>query len=146
MSTLRNRALVLLNYRLGDRAMLAPAPCPCGRALPLLRDLQGRFSEILELADGRTISPLHLEGLFRHELRSALKVQIVQPRAGDFVWRIVPFRDADREALVRAVLERARRELGTENSVRVEFVDDIAGTGSGKFRKFAPREAGRERA
>lgn len=146
VSTLRNRALVLLNYRLGDRAMLAPDPCPCGRALPLLRDLQGRFSEILELADGRTISPLHLEGLFRHELRSALKVQIVQLRAGDFVWRIVPFRDADREALVRAVLERARRELGTENSVRVEFVDDIVGTGSGKFRKFAPREAGRERA
>jgi phenylacetate-CoA ligase len=42
ISSLDNRATVLLNYRIGDRGTLSPQPCPCGRSLPLLASLEGR--------------------------------------------------------------------------------------------------------
>src|SRR5215211_2431051 len=39
VSSLRNRALVLLNYRLGDWGVLTSEPCACGRSLPVLERL-----------------------------------------------------------------------------------------------------------
>ena len=132
-SNLFNRAMVLLNYRLDDVAVLAPDPCPCGRSLPLLSDLQGRRSDVLTLADGRKISALHVEGLFRTELRPALRVQIVHSHPGEIRWRIVPFRNADRDALRDTVLARAAEVFGDDAEVTVEFVDDIESSPSGKF-------------
>ncbi|MBN1318585.1 MAG: phenylacetate--CoA ligase family protein, partial [Anaerolineales bacterium] len=41
ISNLHNKAMVLLNYRLGDRAVMAGTQCPCGRSLPLLERLEG---------------------------------------------------------------------------------------------------------
>lgn len=138
MSNLFNRAMVLLNYRLDDVAVLAPGPCPCGRSLPLLSELQGRSSDLLTLADGRTLSALQVEGLFRSELRPALKVQIGQSRPGEIRWRIVPFRNTDRDALCRTVLERADEVFGDDADVTVEFVDDIESSPTGKVPRVVP--------
>jgi phenylacetate-CoA ligase len=134
VSSLRNRALVLLNYRLGDLAILSPELCHCGRSLPLLERLEGRRTEIITLADGRTISSLTLEAMFRHELRPALKIQIAHDEPGHIRWRVVPFADIDRESLVASVRVKAE-ELGPGNRVSVEFVDDIPSSSAGKLRK-----------
>ena len=137
ISNLFNRAMVLLNYRFDDVAVLARDPCPCGRSLPLLAELHGRSSDLLTLADGRKLSALQVEGLFRGELRPALKVQIAQSRPGEIRWRIVRFRNADPDALRRTVLERADEVFGDAADVTVEFVDDIASSPTGKFSKVA---------
>jgi phenylacetate-CoA ligase len=134
-SSLRNRAMVLLNYRLGDRAAFDPAACPCGRSLPLLDRLDGRHSDVLTLGDGREVSSLALEALFRDELRPALKVQLAQPAPGDVRWLIVPLPAADRDALRGALLARWRDVLGDGTRVSVEFDADIQGTRQGKLRK-----------
>jgi phenylacetate-coenzyme A ligase PaaK-like adenylate-forming protein len=140
VSSLRNRALVLLNYRLGDSGMLASERCPCGRSLPLLERLEGRRSDVVRLADGREIASLALEALFRRELQSALKVQIAQPGPGEIAWRIVPFSGVDRDALRAGLVRRAAEVLGQPNRVTVEFVDDIPATSEGKFTKVvSPR-------
>jgi len=135
ISNLHNRATVLLNYRLGDRAVLAPAPCPCGRSLPLLERLEGRASDLITLADGRILPSLALEGLFRHELRPTLKVQIIHPAPGDVRWRVVPFAGVDREALGLGLRAKGRDVLGVGTRVEVEFVDDIPPTPAGKVQR-----------
>jgi phenylacetate-coenzyme A ligase PaaK-like adenylate-forming protein len=135
VSSLRNRALVLLNYRPGDWGVLASEPCACGRSLPVLERLEGRRSDAVRLADGRELASLALETLFRDELRPALKVQIAQRTPGEIVWRLVPFAGADREALRDALVRRAAEALGEPNRVTVEFVEDIATSSEGKFRK-----------
>lgn len=133
VSNLYSRGMVLLNYRIGDRGVIDPNPCPCGRTLPLLARLEGRRSEQLRLADGRELSALAIEGLFREVLRPTLKVQIEQSEPRSLHWRIVPFERVDREELAEEVREHARTVLGEGTTVSVEFVDDIPTTPQGKF-------------
>lgn len=140
VSNLHNRAMVLLNYRLGDWGALATGPCPCGRSLPLLERLDGRRSEAISLADGRVLSSLVVGSLFPRQLVSALKAQVVQPTPGTVRWRIVPFGGVDREAMRSAILARGRDVLGEGTRVEVEFVADIPPAPSGKFSLVAQAE------
>ena len=138
VSNLENRGMVLLNYRQGDRGTLSSRPCPCGRRLPLLERLEGRRSDVVTTADGRRLSALNLEGLFRRELKHVTQVQLHQPRPGTVTWRLVPGEGVDRDALRAAILERGRDVLGEESEVRVEFTDRIAKTARGKLLRVAP--------
>ena len=133
ISSLDNRGTVLLNYRIGDRAVLAERPCPCGRSLPLLASFEGRRSEMIQLHDGRTVSSLTLEGLFRVELRRTLQAQIEQLRPGELRWHIVPSASADCDELRRAFAARAAQTLGADTTVTIQFTDEIARTNHGKF-------------
>ena len=140
VSNLFNRATVLLNYRLGDRAVLATGPCPCGRGLPRLESLEGRVSEVVRLADGREISSMILRNLVKDELAFALQCQVVQPRPGRLVWRVVPLPGRGSEEVRRALVDRTRRLVGVETEV--EFVDQIPVTSGGKHLAVAPGDAG----
>jgi phenylacetate-CoA ligase len=140
VSNLENRAMPLLNYRLGDRAALDPSPCSCGRSLPLLMRLEGRKWEVMRLADGRELSALVLENMFRAELRPTLSVQFSQSAPGALIWRIVPAGGADREALERAIVEKARELLGADTSVRLRFVEELGSTPQGKLPKVVPED------
>jgi phenylacetate-CoA ligase len=140
VSNLFNRATVLLNYRLGDRAVLATGPCPCGRGLPRLESLEGRVSEVVRLADGREISSMILRNLVKDELAFALQCQVVQPAPGRIVWRVVPLPGKGSEEARRALLDRTRRLVGVETAV--EFVDSIPVTSGGKHLTVAPGDAG----
>lgn len=135
VSNLVNRATVLLNYRLGDRGVLARDPCPCGRSLPLLERFDGRQSEMFAVGGGRQVSSLELEGMLRAELRDVLKVQFAQPAADRLVLRVVPLGSIDGRGLRDAVAARLAPVLGGSGEVTVEVVDEIAPAPSGKHRR-----------
>jgi phenylacetate-CoA ligase len=135
VSTLGNRAMALLNFRIGDRGRLATDPCPCGRGLPVLARLDGRHSDAVTLADGRRLSSLYVEGLFRIELRAARQVQLVQRDPRTICWRLVTHTGTDREQLRAALIKRGRDVLGAGTQLAVEFVEEIAPTGEGKSRR-----------
>jgi phenylacetate-CoA ligase len=139
ISPLDNRAMVLLNYRLGDRAAISPEPCGCGRSLPLLVRLEGRRSEIIRLADGRDLSSLAIEASFGAELRRTIQAQIEQEAPGRLRWRVVASSPADIEALRDAFIRRGRHVLGPTTILEVEFVDHIARTPAGKFMRTLVR-------
>ena len=142
ISGLDNRAMVLLNYRLGDRARLDPEPCPCGRTLSLLSRLEGRRSETIRLADGRQLTSLHLESVFAAELGQTLQAQVEQLEPGRLRWRVVPIPDSDRGELRRAFEERSRLGLGPDTRLEVDFVESISLTPDGKFRRSVVRQPG----
>jgi phenylacetate-CoA ligase len=138
ISNLYNRAMVLLNYRLGDRAALRRDPCPCGRSLPVLAYLAGRTTDIIRLDGDRETSSLVLQNLFRRELEQAFQVQIVQAKPAQITWRVVPFSGADRAVLQRGLVARGREVLGADVEVRVEFVDHMPTTPGGKVVTVRP--------
>jgi phenylacetate-CoA ligase len=144
ISNLHNRAMVLLNYRLDDWGVMAREPCSCGRSLPLLERLEGRSSEMLQLADGRTISSLTLDAYCDEELKPVLQVQIVQPAPGHIRWRLVRSSSADPDTLRRDLLERCRVVLGEDTKVEVEFVDGIPSTPQGKFIRVVSQPEARD--
>lgn len=145
ISPLDNRAMVLLNYWVGDRGALAREPCPCGRTLPVLARMDGRRSEIIRLADGRELSSLAIEAAFGAELRRTVQAQIEQVAPGRLRWRVVPFGETDRDALRQALIARGRYSLGADTAIEVEFLDRIPRTSAGKFARVvaAPPSAAR---
>jgi phenylacetate-CoA ligase len=144
VSNLLNRATVVLNYRIGDRGTLDPAPCPCGRTLPLLASFDGRVTEHVRLRDGREVSAMTLHAMFGRQLFGSLKTQVTQRAPGQLRWRVVPRPDADAAALRAAVIERAREVL-PDDDVDVELVDDIERTERGKHRAAVVEEHERQR-
>jgi phenylacetate-CoA ligase len=133
ISNLVNRGMVLLNYRQRDRGVLAVERCACGRRLPLLARLDGRTSEIVELGDGRRLSELELENVFRRELRAVSECQLAQPEPGSLTWRLIVAPGSDREELRNAVLARGQATLGESTRLAVEFPAALARGPSGKL-------------
>lgn len=137
VSNLLNRAMVLLNQRLGDRAAFGTAPCPCGRFLPILQSLEGRVSEAIELADGRTMSACVLETLFKRELDEVLATQLMQPARGVIHWRIAPLPGVDSEKLRAQIMAKVQSILGPATQFTIEFVEKIPTGPGGKMLRVA---------
>jgi phenylacetate-CoA ligase len=141
VSNLYNRAMVLLNYRLGDLGVLATKPCLCGRSLPLLEKLGGRVYETIRLPDGRRFIADVLEIDFKDEMRSSLQAQISQVEPHRLLWKIVPSLSTDRGALRQRLLEKSKFLFG-DIEVEVEFVEKIHRTSGGKFLRVIPLKMG----
>ena len=138
VSNLHNRAMVLLNYRLGDRAILADAPCACGRTLPVLRELLGRRTEVVQLADGRVISGLVLEAVCMHAFEGTLRSQLVPEGPGRVRWRAVLAPGVDVDALARRVHAAISESFGEALTATFEPVAEIPLTAEGKLLRVVP--------
>jgi phenylacetate-CoA ligase len=57
LTDLTNYVMPLINYDLGDIATRG-GPCPCGRGLPTLLAVEGRFHELIRTPAGRVVSPV----------------------------------------------------------------------------------------
>jgi phenylacetate-CoA ligase len=137
ISNLHNRAMVLLNFRLGDRAILAAAPCPCGRSLPVLGALLGRRTEVVQLSDGREISGLVLEAQCMHAFHGTLRSQLVVEGPGQVRWRAVLAPGVDADALARRVQSAIHESFGETLTATIEPVADIPLTAQGKLLRVA---------
>jgi phenylacetate-CoA ligase len=133
VSNLHNTATVLLNYRLGDLGEMSGESCSCGRNLPVLRELHGRVSQSIQLADGRSVTSGVFIGNFRNQLSAVRKAQALSAGPGRICWRIVPGRSDDLAVLEREVLARCREVFGSALQATVEFVDDIPTAPGGKY-------------
>jgi phenylacetate-CoA ligase len=119
----------LVRYRLGDLAAWDPRPCPCGRQLPVIKEIVGRVEDVVVGPDGRQMVRFHLVFSEQPHVREG---QVVQEQIDRIRLKVVPapgFGPADRENLV----QRVRRQLGPEVAVVVELVEAIPRTASGKF-------------
>lgn len=133
VSNLVNRAMVFLNFRLGDLGALSAEDCPCGRSLPVLERLEGRVTEILTASDGRRVSTTVVRAHLIHELDAVFQAQVTQPEPGRILWRLVPFSGTDRDSLRRQMIEKTSALFGPGTHVEVAFVESIPHTPTGKF-------------
>lgn len=143
ISSMLNRAMVFLRYRVGDLGRLITGRCSCGRNTPRLI-IEGRVSESLETDRGRVTARQASE--FFHQFPGVDYFQLVErsPRSHDLL--VVPSRNTalDREEL----LMRTSTHLGNGREIRLRLVDAIGPEESGKFalmkslpRVYYPREA-----
>lgn len=66
-----------IRYRTGDVGVLDPAPCPCGRGLPLLKEVQGRKNDFVKALDGTVMHGAALTYVLR-ELPGIKAFKVVQ--------------------------------------------------------------------
>ena len=124
-----NPATPLIRYDTGDLVALGEACC-CGRPGRVVKSIEGRTNDFLRLRDGRLFGPAN--HLFKYMV-NVREGQIYQPASGEVVVRIVPssaFTAEDEHALRREI----QRRLGEGEQVRIECVDVIERSPSGKLR------------
>ena len=121
-----------IRYRTGDIGSLDPSPCSCGRSLPSLRAVEGRQTDFLVKPQGGYVHALAVIYPLRG-MAGIRAFQVVQEEPDLVRVSIVPDagfpaqRDEDVRTAIRAV-------LGPTIRVKVDRVDAINRTRSGKFR------------
>lgn len=127
---LQNSLQPLIRFRIGDVARWASEQdCLCGRHLPILEAIEGRFEDICYTPDGRQM--LRFDLVF-FGIKNIKEAQVVQERLDSFVIRVVPT-DAFNEQDAQRMTNNMRLHVG-DVRIRVEPVPAIDRTSSGKFR------------
>lgn len=119
----------LIRFRLGDLAAWDPETCPCGRQMPVIKEVVGRIEDVVTGPDGRQLVRFH--GIFTGQ-PNIIEGQIIQETLTDFIVKLVPtpvFSEID-EIDVR---NRMQQRLGAEVTVKIEKVASIPRSSSGKF-------------
>jgi phenylacetate-CoA ligase len=129
---LATRDFPFVRYRTGDIGAMDDRPCPCGRGLPTLREVQGRTTDFVVALDGTVLHGLALIYVVR-DLPGIRTFKIVQESRARTKVLIVPERDFD-DGACNTIREGIRARLGSEVAVDVELVESIAATRSGKHR------------
>jgi phenylacetate-CoA ligase len=119
----------LVRYRLGDQAVWSGDPCPCGRSLPVIKEVLGRVEDVVVGPDGRQMVRFH--GIFVNQPH-VREGQIIQERLDRIRVRVVPAAGYG-EADERDIVGRVQQRLGPGTEVVVEAVDQIPRTAAGKF-------------
>ncbi len=133
ITDLRNRAMPILRYRVGDVAARAEGTCPCGRGLPMLERLEGREADYVVTARGELVSGISLTENFAMLVPGIAQLQIVQEQLEHFVLRIVkgPEFGAASETKIR---ELVAERFGTQTTFACDYVARIPQERSGKYR------------
>ena len=135
VTTLRNRAMPLIRYRLGD---LAEVPrderCSCGRGLPLLGRLIGRSNELLRTAGGELIAPEVVSQQMSRSSDSVIEFQVTQREDLSLDVRIVQRNQPPPEPYRVRIAAALDELIGLPGAARVERVEDLPLTAAGKLR------------
>lgn len=130
----------VIRYRLGDMAIMSNEQCPCGRHMPVLKEIVGRLEDTVYGLDGRRMVRFH--GIFVNQPH-VQEGQIVQERLDLIRVRVVPkpgFSDVDRDDITHRVQQR----LSDGMQVEIELTNAIERTKAGKFQavvsKLSPEE------
>lgn len=133
ISNLVNRATVLINYPIGDLGMLSTEPCPCGRTLRLLSELEGREEDILPLVDGRFIHPRAIWQVFK-ESPEVLQYQLVQRTPQRFELTLLTVDEAAFQRALARSLPELQRLLGDGAVVEAARRSETCRQAEQKFR------------
>jgi phenylacetate-CoA ligase len=143
VTNLNNLGMPFIRYAIGDAAAWqAGSACPCGRAAPRLKSLEGRIRDAFKTRDGRTI----YTGFSGHAFHclahpSIRQFQIIQKTLDRFVVRLVAECDVPQSTL-DDITTTFRSTFGENVTVDFEFMDKIPPLPSGKH-QYAVSEVNR---
>lgn len=136
-TSLNNYSMPFIRYKIGDTAKaLNRQGCECGLNTPYIQSLSGRESEIIYTADGRIISSIGLDQIFRGN--NILLGKIIQENIGKLtilVVRASSFTESNEKALLKNLADR----VGTNTIVNLNYVDQIPIEKNGKYRLIESR-------
>jgi len=125
-------AFPFIRYRTGDIAVLDDGDCPCGRGLPMIKDIHGRATDFIIAADGTVMHGLALIYVIR-DLPGVEIFKIIQESL-EYTRILLVATKAFDKADIRTIRDGVQARLGAGVRVDVERVDHIAREASGKFR------------
>ncbi len=136
VTTLRNKTMPLIRFKIGDTTVLSNKQCSCGRGLPMIEKIVGRTVDVFENKNGDLIDGEYFTHLiyFKDYIN---KFQVIQEKE-DFI--IIKLILNERESFVKnkkdfdEITEKIKLVMGENTKIEYKLVDDILPTKSGKYR------------
>jgi phenylacetate-CoA ligase len=125
-----NVATPLLRYDVGDIVTLSDRTCPCGRPGRIVASIDGRQEDYVVLGDGTRLG--RMDHIFK-DMVNIREAQIYQGRPGKMTIRVVRgdgYSDDDQYLL----LQEARKRVGEDMDISIEYVDHLERSSTGKLR------------
>ena len=131
-TSLNNYSMPFIRYKVGDKIdSIVSAPCGCGLKSKFITKINGRDSEIIYTGDGRKISTIGFDQIFRY---NNIKMgQIVQELKGELILNIVPSNDFS-SFNQKSVVQELTSRVGKETVINLKKVKHIDKPKSGKYR------------
>jgi phenylacetate-CoA ligase len=131
ITNLWNRSMPFVRYENGDLLALDKAPCPCGRAYPLIQCVEGRTGDILRFPNGRSLGPPGLTLLFKELPIDAWQVVQTGPAALEIRLKAKEKLSPEKETRIRQIIHR---HLNLEVAIDLQYQEQLATTFRGKLR------------
>jgi phenylacetate-CoA ligase len=131
-TTLHEQCMPLIRYEIGDLGKISRRRCGCGRQSLMLKSLEGRTSDIIELPDGNFIFPVAFVELLSRA-RNIKESQVVQESERELLIRLVKdpnHTDKDTNRLLSSI----KPVVGPDIRIQVSFEEKIYE--EGKKQKF----------
>ena len=133
ITDLNNWVMPFIRYDTEDGAVAAE-PCSCGRALPVIENLEPRLAQYIQTPSGNVVTSGNL-GSFLYIINDYtpyfVRYQAVQQSLDKVTFNFVPLRSVTQDFIAH-LREDLRFLFGGEASVEVNIVDDIAVSPGGK--------------
>jgi phenylacetate-CoA ligase len=131
VTSLHNYATPLIRYEIGDLAVVGE-PCRCGRGLPVIERVLGRYRNFLTLPDGRRIYPE-----FSHHRYSApvRQIQMIQTGRESITVKLVMAREMT-SMEVRGMTELIHERLKHPFRLTFQYVNELRRSDNGKVEEF----------
>ena len=131
-TSLINRSQPFIRYEVGDQIEgLEIDGCKCGRKGPFFKKVLGRESEIISLANGKKISSIGFDQIFRGA--DILEGQIRQTSKGLLKILLVTSKNFNKKSLL-SIKQKLIERIGTNQRYKIEIVDYIPRSRNGKFK------------
>lgn len=121
-----------IRYRTGDIAVMDTQACPCGRGLPLLKEIQGRTNDFLLALDGKLL-PCGAFTYLMREVPGIESYKVTQETQTHTRLQVVRHDGLDSDMRARLV-QGFQHRLGAGVQIDVELVAAIPKQGNGKYR------------
>lgn len=143
ITDLINHAMPLLRYETGDRGVPDPSPCPCGRGLARIQEIEGRIIELLPTSDGRLVNG-QVFATF-HSIKGIRQYQVVQKTTSHMRVKLATNSEF-KEQNVEPIVTTIRQAFGPDTRVDFEYLEEIPFTRGGKYKLVVSEVAGQSAA
>lgn len=140
VTSLTNRLMPFIRYDIGDSGRLLDGECGCGSPFPLMAMGMCRRNDLIRARDGRRIHPSYFNRLL-YGLTRIRQYQWVQ-RGPDRMDLNLVAPEPLPEAVVADLAAHLRAEVDPDMALRVNYLEEIPRTVSGKHRFVIGLDAG----
>ena len=138
VTTLKNRAMPVIRYKIGDVGVIDGSVCNCGCNFNIISNIEGRAGDVIVNKSGKMFMPevfVHLIGVIAADESNAIyKFQVVQKSLDLIVLKIVLL---DNETLdstkVENIIEMIKIVYVDPLNVEICYVNDIPNLKNGKY-------------
>ena len=132
VTSLINKAMPLIRYRIEDVGIASKQACPCSKNLPLIEGISGRVADFLVRKDGSLVAGVSLVERTLTAFPGINQMQIIQEDLEHLLINVVKGHSYKNET-TNEVIREFKNSVGQDININICFVNEINPIASGKY-------------